>query len=525
MVFWQGSYGVTGRGLMSDQEDFFESVLLVEDDSGHALLIRRALKGLVGEVVHVDRMDQALTTLSDRSFSFIITDLNLPDRSGVNHIAELLSASKATPVIVLTSSAALRDAVEAMKLGARDYIVKTFDDDFREVLALALARLNAQIQLEEERTRLAREMNLLRVAIENSNDCLGVIDRSGTIIYGNAALSSFLSHWADPPKEVVGIFSDRLDKSEIVRSSFEANLRDLASGEAWHTELSFKASQSEQGSKRDDLHAFDLSLARIQDADSESGECVLWIRDITEQKRKDKFQREILSTTTHDLKGPLGAIVVSAEMLTDMVTEAGKVRDLVVRIASAAQGAVNLIDEFLSARRIQEGTFILRPASQDAAELINEVIENHRSIAVARDIELIEELPTDRLEASVDRLGFMRVLGNLLSNALKFTGKGGTITVRANQLPGELCVEVQDTGSGMEPAEVKKVFERFARLDRHSTVAGSGIGLFVVKSIVAAHGGAVDVKSKMGQGTVFQVRFPADPPVNSRGELISLDFA
>jgi signal transduction histidine kinase len=77
----------------------------------------------------------------------------------------------------------------------------------------------------------------------------------------------------------------------------------------------------------------------------------------------------------------------------------------------------------------------------------------------------------------------------------------------------------------MEPAEVQRVFERFSRLDRHRDVAGSGLGLFVVKSVVSAHGGDIEVTSKVGEGTTIGVTFPANPPVNDRGEIISLDFA
>jgi len=128
------------------------------------------------------------------------------------------------------------------------------------------------------------------------------------------------------------------------------------------------------------------------------------------------------------------------------------------------------------------------------------------------------------IEWKLDRLGFERTLGNLLSNALKFTPKGGRVGVELSSEEGRLHLRVRDSGSGIEPSEVNRLFERFARLAKHGDVAGTGLGLFVVKNVVAAHGGSIDVTSQPGAGTVFDVAFPSDPPVNERGELIALDF-
>ena len=97
--------------------------------------------------------------------------------------------------------------------------------------------------------------------------------------------------------------------------------------------------------------------------------------------------------------------------------------------------------------------------------------------------------------------------------------------IQLQNLVDEIQIRVQDSGCGMEPAEVRKIFERFTRLERHIETAGSGLGLFVVKSIVSAHGGRIDVTSQVGHGSVFEVTFPFKAPVNERGELISLDFA
>jgi signal transduction histidine kinase len=230
----------------------------------------------------------------------------------------------------------------------------------------------------------------------------------------------------------------------------------------------------------------------------------------------------MLSTTTHDLKGPLGTILLSSELLQDMV-EPSKTKDLIVRIASSAQGAINLIEEFLSVRKIQEGHLILRPSSHSLKELIESATNDFTAVAKARNIKIISDFNSDSI-LHVDKLGFHRALGNLLSNACKFTPKNGSITIKSVHRDGEVYLSVCDTGPGMEAAEVRQLFEKFSRLDKHASVAGTGLGLFVVKSIISAHGGRIEVRSQPGQGSEFTIILPDMPPVNERGELISLDF-
>lgn len=496
---------------------FFEKVGLLEDDQSHALLISRALKDFAGEVVVAGTLHEALQKFPAACVRLIVSDLHLPDTDGVGFIEKLVAAGGNIPLIVLTSSARLQDAVEAMKRGAHDYLLKSFDDQFKESLFLALSRVYAASLLEQERTRLRHQMEVLRLAVENSPDGLAVANSSGEVVYANRAFGLFLRRCGAEGENLLSTAFPQAKKGQALAQAFSNYFSTLTPGAVWDTEVALS----------DGTHsAYEMSLSVIQPGDKAGdAERIIWVRDATEQNRREHFQREVLSTTTHDLRGPLGAILISAELLSGMLKGQDKSSEMALRINSSARGALNLIDEFLSARRIQEGTFVLRPALYNLRDLLSGVVENYRTIAAARKITLTVEDGGDALDARVDKLGFERVAGNLLSNALKFTGKVGKVWVRMIKRPDEFCLQVQDTGSGMEPSDIKKVFERFTRLERHSDIAGTGLGLFVVKSIVNAHGGRIEVESKLGEGTTFTVTFPASPPVNERGELISLDFA
>ena len=167
----------------------------------------------------------------------------------------------------------------------------------------------------------------------------------------------------------------------------------------------------------------------------------------------------------------------------------------------------------------------MRPSTQTIEKLLDDVIDNYRTIGAARGTTFKVNISSPDIEANVDKLGFARVVGNLLSNAFKFTREGGQVTLEVFSKRDDTHIKVIDTGTGMEPQDVRRIFERFGRLQKHENISGSGLGLFVVKSIVAAHGGKIEVTSKVDEGTTFELTFPEMPPVNERGELLSLDFA
>ncbi|NDC39489.1 MAG: response regulator, partial [Proteobacteria bacterium] len=417
---------------VGNESPVFRRVLLVEDDPSHALLIKRSLRGLAEEVQHVVTLAAASQALHEAVPDLIVTDLHLPDADSQGPLPILLQQAPQTPVIVLTSSTSLHDAVEAMKLGARDFVVKDFDVNFQDVLGLAISRVSNLLAAERERQRLQREMDLLRVSIENNQDGLALVDASGSIHYSNRSFVFFSVQCGGNGHALADIFADDviLNASNL-RQSITRSLSQLSDGGAFSTEVIFKA---------DKTTAFELSLSSLPSPGQRT--FAVWVRDRSAQKKREKFQREILSTTTHDLKGPLGAVLISADLLGGLLKDNQKGKELALRIGSSAQGAINLIDEFLSARRIQEGTLILKPSLHDVCSLVREAAADFETIAAARSITLELAPNPEAVRAQVDRLGLIRVVSNLISNAIKFTPKGGKVSVGAWQVGEEVHVQV-----------------------------------------------------------------------------------
>jgi signal transduction histidine kinase len=500
---------------MEQSETIFKDVLLVEDDAAHAVLIDRGLRGLVGTLTKCTTVKEARAKLQSEKFDLIISDLNLPDMRSEAAVLALRQVAQKTPLLVLTSSSTLSDGISAMRAGASDFLVKNFDSSFRDVVQLALSRLRSVLDAERERAQATRDRDVLREAIENSNDGLAVAYRDGRLRYSNSGFDTFLQSFSVESFNILDIPVTSLVRGDEVLHKLRERMCNLEPGAVWTAEMVHAG---------DDEVAFDISVSASREQSTEQS-LVLWVRDIRERKRRERFQREILSTTTHDLKGPLGAISVSCDVLLDGSGSDDRSHALLERISTAATGAIHLIDEFLSVRRIEEGAFVMHPARNELEPLVARAVESFALTAKTRDITLTVDWEEPHLVGCVDPLGFERVISNLVSNGIKFSQKGGAVTVRISRGVDGILVSVQDVGSGMEPSEAQRLFNRYARLSSHARVAGSGLGLFIVKCIVSAHGGSIDVTSSIGKGTTFEVFFPDAPPCNERGEVLCLDFA
>ncbi|MEY4668338.1 MAG: hypothetical protein RL518_1037 [Pseudomonadota bacterium] len=500
---------------MEHTEALFREVLLVEDEAAHALLIERALKGMATSICKCASIRDACAKLKERTFDLIVSDLNLPDVRGEGVVAALRDYAPHLPIMVLTSSASVTDGVAAMRAGARDFLVKNFDATFRDVLQVALSRLAASIAVEREKEQIMRDRDLLREAIENSNDGLAVVQVDGAVRYANSGFENFLAGFDATERELFTINASRIIRGDEVMRKLREQFANLEPGAVWTVEM------VEEG---EDRAAFDVSVSAVKESGVERV-FLLWVRDVRERRRRERFQREILSTTTHDLKGPLGAISVSCDVLLDTPPADNRVQSMLERISSSASSAIQLIDEFLSLRRIEEGAFVLRPTITDVRSIASRVVENFQLSAKTRGVDLVWNGHNDRIEGCVDPLGFERVLSNLISNGIKFTPKGGGVFVEIKRNSTGLTLSVRDLGAGMEPSDAQRLFNRYGRLASHAQVSGTGLGLFIVKCIVSAHGGSIDVTSALGKGTTFEVYFPDRPPLNERGEVLCLDFA
>jgi PAS domain S-box-containing protein len=235
--------------------------------------------------------------------------------------------------------------------------------------------------------------------------------------------------------------------------------------------------------------------------------------EVAAARELDRMKTNFVNAISHDLRTPLTSIVGYTEFLEDGI--GGPItpqqREFVVQIEKSAKRLEHLVDNLLDFARLEAGTLKLKPAPADLGAHIREVLESLRPQAQQAELTLAAELPEDPLVVTMDAQRIERVLNNMLANALKFTPAGGCIAVRACLMVDHVRCEVADTGMGIAPEDVPKLFRRFGQLDAGAHKGGTGLGLSISKAIVEAHGGQIGVESEPGQGSTFWFTLPVRP--------------
>lgn len=494
--------------------EFFSQVLLVEDDASHAALITRACSQHLGSITHVTSVNSGVEYLSNEIPDLVLCDLNLGNDTGLTLLQAVKQIRPTLPVIIMTSSNQIQDAVNAMRDGAWDYVIKDFDDNFRDRLFLSLQRVEQRKQRELTELRLRAERDAFWAAIHTAQNGMAVLSSNATVIFANSAFSTFAKLIA-PKQDAAGIcVADAIEKiNPAVATSLRNQLVNSHSDSLWQSEIIINHETSEPTSTVYELTLNAVSAQQLPDLTLQHRDLqlfrkyVLWVRDISGRRIREQFQRDLLSTTTHDIKGPLGAIITCVELLDTTIPKESREHELLLRIGSCARNSVTIIDELLSAKRIEDGAFVVRPTVQKAQPIIEETCFEFAQMAASRKLTL-SHYCDPKLEIFVDKIALSRLLTNLISNAIKFTPAGGLINVEASHSGSEVIVKVTDNGHGIEANRRHILFEKYSRLDQHAQIDGTGLGLFIVRNIVDAHGGRIEVQSQVGQGTTFVVTFP-----------------
>ena len=234
--------------------------------------------------------------------------------------------------------------------------------------------------------------------------------------------------------------------------------------------------------------------------------------DLAQLRRSDQVRKDFTANVSHELRTPLAAVKAFAETLREGAAEDPEHRaEFLDEIERNADSMARLVDDLLVLSALDSGTRAPAAEPVDLMQVAAEVTATLKPLAARKEIALRMEPFRELPHVRGDRGQLKQVLTNLLDNAIKYTPEKGTVRLSAAGAEGRVTVSVEDTGPGIPPEALPRIFERFYRVDkaRSRELGGTGLGLAIVKHIVESHGGSVSVESRVGEGSAFRVCLPA----------------
>lgn len=495
---------------MKPMDEDVVKVLIIDDEEDIREGCRRSLAKVGCEVYTAADGGKGLEILSAEAPRVVFLDLKMPGMDGMEVLAVIRETAPACLVIIMTGFATVESAIMAMKSGAYDFIAKPFEpEQLRLVAGRALAHIRVvrraeELKRERERTLadLGTEQSRVAAILESLPNGVVVTNAFGMVVLMNSVFQRLFAGGA--PLRSPDHISRYIEEAEFC---------------LWINSISTGVFMTDGKIPSCELQVVDKGffLARGQHVLSADGEClgaVVTLTDITDLKTFDQMKSEFVSKVSHELRSPLTAI---CEQLSMVDEEAGAAlgeenRGMVRRARDKAGALISLIGDLLDLQRIEGGAEFTHPREVEPAGLLTSMVDFLRARAQAQGVSLTLALPEEELPVLfADPTALESIYGNLITNAIKYTGSGGHVTVSVS-VPegGGLCVAVTDDGFGIEEKHLEKIFDKFYRIkdDKRRFIVGTGLGLSIVRQLVDGLAGAVEVTSRPGVGSTFTVTLP-----------------
>lgn len=486
------------------------TLLLVDDERWVRDSAQRLLKESGYEVITAENGQRALEFLSKNAVDLILLDLKMPVMGGEEFLRALPPQHTDIPVIVITGHGTLDIAVDCMKKGVYDFITKPFDiPQLLHSIERALEKRTLERRAktyQEETVRNLLDLSTEKKRLETIIHCMAngimVTNKNLEVVLHNPALLRLLDV-SEPLANPFPLHQILQDRSLI------ETLQKIQRGEP--LEKDFVAQEIRMGRR---------VLRAISAPTLEPERHVFWrvagavtvLEDITLFKQLDQMKSDFVNMVAHELRSPL----VSVRQLNSVLLEgmagplAEKQEDFVRRGTKKIDALLELINDLLDVAKLEAGRLVQKRVAVDLSEKIEDMALLLQLRAKKQGIELTYSCENLR-PVMADPKNIEEVLNNLLTNAINYSPEGGKVTVTARGVGDFVEIKVSDTGVGIAPEELAKIFYKFYRVKHPKTrqVTGTGLGLSIVKGIVEAYHGSIQVESVPDQGTTFTVLLPA----------------
>lgn len=480
-------------------------VLVVEPDPAEAEVLMNTFSSQGYAAARAADGAEAERRLRASRPQLVILNYDLPDMSGSRLLRAIKEPAATTVTIVLTTDTSAERVAELLRLGADNYAPKPVLPEYLLHLYETASRQRALLRVEELlelRTRRLRDSEeRYRNLFENAGDGIMTYTLDGVVIGVNRELEALA----------------RASRNDLVGKSYGRLMTSASLADAAALQEQARAKKATSWIYETGLVHPDGAVVPVEahcrflaGRDAQPSIIMAKYRDITAKKNLDRQRAEFTAMLAHDIRNPVGLILGCTELLLNDAApplDAATIRKCHQRIRDHARVLESLVSNYLDVSRIEAGQLQLSKQRLDLSRTLNRIVGRYQCEAEPRAIRL-EFSQADPTLVEGDALALERVFANLLHNALKFTPDGGAISVSLERCSAHAAVSVRDSGPGIDPQKLPALFQKFNRIEITERQGGLGLGLFIVRELVVAHGGRVEVESVLGQGSCFSVILP-----------------
>lgn len=508
--------------------------ILVVDDDKVARDVLEKLLGGDGFAISTAASGEAALAEAARSLpDVVLTDLQMPGIDGIELCRRLRQIDGNLPVVVMTAFSDMQAVIESLRAGAQDYLIKPLEyevvlscvnralaqrntarelDGLRQHTEELYRTLNERLVLssvreQEHADAEAKQRARLNTLLENLSEGVAIADPSGRVLMVNDAARAILGFGNEELHSVdafQSLASHGLDDQPL--GGDKQPLARALRGEPFTDE---EVRYTLRGGERRTVVSTGTSVR------DEAGSVTLAIvvfRDVTQLRRLEKQREEYLALISHDLRNPLSNIGMCVTLLKQGMEK----EDLPLYASLAARAERNVKQTTEMIAELTESTSLelhgveLRREACDLRKLVADVVGCLDEVC-ARRITITAEAASPHVVLA-DAPQLERVITNLLTNALKYSAESAPVLIRLEQKEGGVQLDIVDRGIGIAPESIKRLFDRYYRTPGGKALAsGLGLGLYIARLIVEAHGGRIGVHSEVGQGSTFRLNLPSCP--------------
>ncbi|MCC3413602.1 MAG: PAS domain S-box protein [Microcoleus sp. PH2017_29_MFU_D_A] len=489
-------------------------ILLIEDNPADADLLAELLEvsgGVQWELVSVEFLHEAIAQLSKQHFDIVLLDLSLPDSRGLETLTRLREVAPDTAMVVMTGLDDEAIALESVRLGAQDYIVKG-----QITTPLLVRTIRYAIERSQTFQMLRESERRFRAIFDSSFQLTKLLTPEGVVLEVNETALDFAGVRS---QDIVGrpiwqmvIWPQTRNFSEQLQFAIAKASR----GEFFRSEIDLVG-------KNGQIVTVDFSLKPVK---NETGQVLLLIaeaRDISDRKRAEaeilkalarekelsELRAKFVTMVSHEFRTPLTTIQFSAGLLQDYSAKWSEEKKSThfVRIQLAIKRMTELLEDILVIGKIEANTLPFQPISLNLEKFCRQLVEEQQlNDSNQHPIAFIHE--GGNCDAQMDEKLLRQMLGNVLSNAIKYSPAGSSVSLRLNCQNGKAVFQVQDQGIGIPQTDIERILETFYRATNVGTISGTGLGLAIVKRAVELHGGKLAIESQEGKSTTFTITLP-----------------